>query len=43
VTYVKENPLALLVNQEIKARNTRMNARRLKIEEIERKKAEMAL
>lgn len=41
-TYVKENPLLLPVNQEIKARNARMAAREAKIEEIERKKAEIA-
>jgi len=43
VTYVKENPLLLPVNQEIKSRNERMVARKDKIEEIERKKAEIAL
>lgn len=40
--YVKENPLLLPVNQEIKARKERMDARQAKIEEIERMKAEVA-
>lgn len=42
VKYVQKNPLLLPVNQEIKARNERMAARQAKIEEIERKKAEIA-
>ena len=41
-TYVKENPLLLPVNQEIEDWKARMAARQAKIEEIERKKAEVA-
>ena len=39
--YVKENPLLLPVNQEIKSWTERMAARQAKIEDIERQKAEI--
>ena len=40
--YVRENPLLLPVNQEIEAWKVRMAQRQAKIEEIEKKKAEVA-